>query len=376
MYSKEDTLNTIIEFIACPASEKKENFDKRFSYPLKDVQSSVSQEVINQYIGIWQSCRLVQNDYNTTKAWNVLQQKTSVPAINREKRFLKKKNLVYSSAIAAASVSILVLLASIFFPLRFSHQPVTYSEYHVPYGSRSKITLPDGTLVWLNAGSELRYASDFNITGREVTLVGEAFFEVTKNPKKPFSVKTDEAMVRVLGTKFNLKAYPEDNTIETTVSSGIVEVFNSKPSGEKIKSIILKANEQASLIKHAQQTGTQPDKGTKKLENGLVKPSESISLTPKEGIIVSKNINPEISSSWKENEWIIQSEKLADFSIKMERRFNVKIHFTDKDIQDFVFSGRLKDENLNQMLEAISKTAPIRYKIKNADVYLSNRKTK
>jgi transmembrane sensor len=375
MHSKEDTLNTIIEFITCPASGQHENSDKQSSSPLKDVQSSINWETVNQYVGIWQSCRLIQNDYNTTEAWNVLQRKTSLPGLDRKKSSLKQKKLIYSWA-AAASVTILVLLAGIFFPFRFSHQPVAYSEYYVPYGSRSKITLPDDTQVWLNAGSKLRYASDFNITCRNVTLVGEAFFEVARNPQKPFSVKADKATVKVLGTKFNLKAYPEDKAIETTVSSGIVEVYNSKPSGEKVKSIVLKANEQACLIKHEQHTGMPLPKKIKKLENKPVKPSEPTSLVPKEGIIVSRNIDPEVSSSWKENEWIIQSEKLVDFSIKMERRFNIKIHFADQDIQDFVFSGRLKDENLDQMLEAISKTAPISYKIKNADVYLSNRKTK
>ena len=95
-----------------------------------------------------------------------------------------------------------------------------------------------------------------------------------------------------------------------------------------------------------------------------------------DNIILNKDINPDISSSWKENEWIIDSEKLSEFSVKMERRFNVKIHFKDARIENYVFSGILKDENLVQMLEAISKTAPICYKIKDMDVYLSQRKTK
>ncbi len=376
MNVKEDTINTIIEFIAHPVSEKSENFDIRLLDVLKDAQDLVCRETVNQYVGVWQSCRLIKNDYNTTEAWNVLLQKTLPSSVNRKNIFRKEKNLVYLSAIAAACVVIIALLAGIFSPFRFPHYPVTYSEYHVPYGARSKITLPDGTQVWLNAGSKLRYASDFNIAGRKVTLEGEAFFEVTKNRENPFYVMADEAMVKVLGTRFNLKAYPEDNTIETTVSSGIVEVFNRNQSGEKNKSIVLKANDQACLIRHAQRTGINSVKESRKLENKSEKPSGSTSLVPKEEIIVSRNIDPEISSSWKEKEWIIQSEKLAGFSIKMERRFNIKVHFADKDIQDFVFSGRLRDENLEQMLEAISKTAPISYRIKNADVYLSYRKTK
>jgi len=168
-----------------------------------------------------------------------------------------------------------------------------------------------------------------------------------------------------------LKAYPEENVIETTVESGIVAMYDKNEKSQVFKKIVLHANEQASLLKKKSANNSVIiDQSDQNLKDN--QPNKTVLS---DNIILSTNINPDISSSWKEDEWIIDSERLSDFSVKIERRFNVQIHFVDQQIENYVFSGVLKDENLMQMLEAISQTAPIRYKIKDRDVYLSNRKT-
>ncbi len=104
------------------------------------------------------------------------------------------------------------------------NNPVKMNTVVIPYGNHSKILLSDGTKVWLNAGSRLIYPSRFVDKTREVFLIGEAFFDVSKNEKQPFIVKTPDIQIKVLGTQFNMSAYPDDNIVQTVLIEGSVEV--------------------------------------------------------------------------------------------------------------------------------------------------------
>ncbi|HZK64965.1 MAG TPA: FecR family protein [Puia sp.] len=101
-------------------------------------------------------------------------------------------------------------------------------------GSKTNLLLPDGTTVWLNAGSRLTYDSLYGNEPREVTLSGEGFFDVVKNPQKPFIIHTGKINIRVLGTIFNVKSYPEEKTIETSLIQGSIEVSFSDSSSKRI----------------------------------------------------------------------------------------------------------------------------------------------
>lgn len=126
----------------------------------------------------------------------------------------------------------------------------------IPYGSRSTITLGDGTKVWLNAGSRLIYPSRFVDRTREVYLMGEAFFEVKENEKQPFVVKTHDVKVEVLGTRFNVTAYPEDFAVQTVLAEGSV-VLNKTGAGKREKGLILEPGYLAEYNKKTGQTKTQ-----------------------------------------------------------------------------------------------------------------------
>ena len=116
-------------------------------------------------------------------------------------------------------------------------------------GSRSRSVLPDGSTVWLNAGSKLYYENDFTGATREVRLEGEAFFDVVKKTDRPFIVHTSGIDIKVLGTAFNVKSYPEDKTVETTLYRGSVKVFRHEES--ETGAIHLKPNEKLILSKEA-----------------------------------------------------------------------------------------------------------------------------
>lgn len=129
----------------------------------------------------------------------------------------------------------------------------TLNQLVIPYGNQSRVVLSDNTVVWLNSGSRLIYPSHFNGKTREVMLYGEAFFEVSRNPEKPFIVKTSELDVKVLGTQFNVSAYAEDNTIQTVLREGSV-ALRRKNAGLFDKDVVLKPNQLASFDKMSNNT--------------------------------------------------------------------------------------------------------------------------
>jgi ferric-dicitrate binding protein FerR (iron transport regulator) len=368
MPEKEELNLFFIEVISSPQYGVEEIHLEQF-YSLADKMDQTEIKNLAQYVDIWQAAPLIRNDYSPVVAFDNIREHLQESKIQSRTKIPGSKSRYLSILVAAIIIPILYFIFS-HLKNNSTESKLTYSEYHVPYGSRSKITLPDGTLAWLNAGSTLIYSSDYNTKNRLVQLEGEAFFEVKKIPGKSFTASTDGASVKVLGTSFNLKAYPEENIVETTVTSGVVEVCNKSFSKTKSKKIVLKANEKIRLKKSSKSELKERPKNDSSIAE-IEKPDiQSI-----QDVKISRNIDPSVSSSWKENEWIIESERLSEFAVKMERRFNISIYFTDENIKDHVFSGRLKDENLTQMLEAICKTAPIKYNTKNDRVYLSERIT-
>lgn len=375
MTSKDKAKQLLAEYIANQKSWIAEDFNDRIKKGKGAIESELGKTYVKEYIRVWQASLLTgSKHYNADKAWNTIKEKTGHEEYNnkyRQSYFTKNKLLIGS---IAASIILAIIIARFYFHnQRIAKIEAAFTEYHVPYGSRSKITLPDGTNLWLNAGSTIKYSSDYNFKLREVMLEGEAFFDVEKMPEKPFYVRTGGATIRVLGTKFNLKAYPDEDIIETTVECGVVAVYNHDATNLESKKVILHANEQVSLLKKENSIYTDTSLTNQAWKERTKSTDSQIVLS--DNMIINMHVNPDISSSWKEKEWIIDSEKLSYFSVKIERRFNVKIHFVDEQIEDYVFSGILKDENLVQMLEAISQTAPISYKIRDMDVYLSKRKT-
>lgn len=132
-------------------------------------------------------------------------------------------------------------------------EPNVMNQLIIPYGNQSRLVLSDNTVVWLNAGSRLVYPSRFEDKTREVLLFGEAFFEVSKDEKKPFIVKTSDLQIKVLGTQFNISAYTEDKVIQTVLKEGSVSI-SSNNSGLFERDLVLKPNQMASFNRTSKDT--------------------------------------------------------------------------------------------------------------------------
>lgn len=232
-----------------------------------------------------------------------------------------------------------------------------YCEVVTLQGSRSKTTLPDGSIVWINAGSKLSYNGDFNQTERIVKLEGEACFTVKSNKERPFVVQTSRLKVKAYGTVFNVKAYPGDKTIETTLVEGNV-VVETKDRANETCSYTLKPRQN---IVFNIETGTSEFSGGKITNKGInnIKRSEA----PKEIVRVISDIKPELYISWKDERWVVEGIKLDELATLLERRFNTKIEIQSDSLKSYKFTGTICNETLEQVLSILRLTTPLEYQI-------------
>jgi transmembrane sensor len=245
---------------------------------------------------------------------------------------------------------------------------IAYNEIRVPLGAKSQVILSDGTKVWLNAGSKFRYPVNFMQGNREVYLDGEAFFDVTKMDHKLFIVKTSKLNIKVYGTQFNVKSYPEENLIQTTLVKGSVAIESADKAERGV--IYLKPNESATYYKNEKaKVAAVTATSTPKSSNETTEVKNVAEA--KEKIIVIPKVDPLPITSWKDTRWVIAGEDLGQLTIKLERRYNVKIAFETEDLKRYKFSGTLAEETFEQVLKVIQLSAPIKFSIEGNYVIFS-----
>lgn len=232
-------------------------------------------------------------------------------------------------------------------------QAKTSSEIVTRNGSRTRVTLPDGSIVWLNAGSKLNYDKSFGVDQREVTLTGEAYFDVVKNPDLPFVIHTNRIDVRVLGTQFNVKSYPGDLTTEAALVQGSIEVLlRNKQSGK----IILKPNQKIIVGEDSiQQSPT----------NALVAKKEEPIVSIK-SLTYDQKDSAAVETAWVQNKLVFVDEPLEEVAKLLERWYGVNISFSNQKIAKTSLTGTFANESIQEALHALSITEPFTYKFKDA----------
>ncbi|WP_149276253.1 FecR family protein [Pareuzebyella sediminis] len=206
-----------------------------------------------------------------------------------------------------------------------------YNEIYIPFGQTFKLVLSDGTLVWLNAGSKLRFPTSFNGSEktRTVYLDGEAYLEVVTNKQKPFIVNTQEVGVKVLGTKFNIASYDTDDYIATTLVEGSVNVYETRAPEN---AITLSPNFQAKY---------------QKIGNNF-----STTL-----------VDTDVFTSWMRDRLIIDNLKFSEILAKLERKYFVQFINKAGHLNNEVFKGEFVDEDIESVLKTISLSTPFNYEI-------------
>lgn len=222
-------------------------------------------------------------------------------------------------------------------------------------GSKSMVKLPDGSVVWLNAGSKITYNKEFGIETREVSLIGEGFFDVTKNKDKPFIIHTSSITIKVLGTSFNVKAYPEDKQTETSLIHGSIEVtIKNRPNDKIILSPSEKLIVENNIVLQKEKTTT--SLGTTPPPAATIAPLVSINK-----LKYSAVDSTVAETQWINNKLVFRDESFADLAVKMERWYDVKMEITDPVLKQARLNGIFESETILQALEALKISIPFQY---------------
>jgi transmembrane sensor len=285
--------------------------------------------------------------------------------INSQKFFLLK----YANA---ASVAFIVVLIGILFFARYEYNTekdkVTYTETIIPLGQKGQVLLGDGTRIALNSGSKIKYPSNFNSDKREVYVEGEAYFDVAHDETKPFLVHSGKLTVKVLGTSFNIKSYPGEDRIETTLVSGSVKIFQEIGKQER-EITTLKPNEQAIY-------NTEDGKITvKQLRSATDEKLTSTKQDEQANMQKEKVLQIESVILWKEQKLIFENETLEEMARKLTRWYGKNIHIEDESLKRNRYSGKfIYNETIYQVLEVLSITTEIQYSEKNHEIYIREKK--
>jgi transmembrane sensor len=275
-----------------------------------------------------------------------------------------RRTRLFPRVVAAAAACILVLIIGAIFYSRTgassSTTPAVPTVIAAARGSKKFMQLPDGSKLWLNAGSRIVFSNGFITGNREMTLEGEAFFDVKHDERHPFIIHTGRLDVRVLGTTLNVRAYPGDPTMETTLINGKVEIG---VAGDGQSSIILHPNEKVTISMDGKAV-------PEKRQDGAIAGQTAntpIANTPVK--FFRRPIEPDrtdgtiTETSWVSNKLVFRQETLAGMATRLERWYDVKIIFDNARFRKDTLSGTFPEEPIADVMHALQITAGFHYRI-------------
>lgn len=281
---------------------------------------------------------------------SALTEKTPQPVPVRSRTSIRK----YAVGIAA---SLLILLTAGYFILMQNgapeNQATALSNTLISSGNepRKTVVLPDGSVVTLRNNSSLTLSATFNKGNRELDLSGEAFFDVSHNAAMPFIVHTEEAKIEVLGTVFNVSAYPGSEHTETSLFRGKVAVSPKNHPGQKV---ILTPNKKLIVVKSYPGTNSQPASAL-----------QAVPLTPDPVNHKAKEI------AWVRNRLKIEDEPLIAIAQKLKDWYGIDIVFNDEEVKQYRYSGTFESETVLKALEALQLSYPFNFTVEKEKIVIS-----
>jgi len=261
------------------------------------------------------------------------------------KKFSMARVVSYYQRIAAILLIPLLGMGAWFAISQYETTVVQYSETIAPRRQKSQIVLSDGTQVWLNSDTKIRYPGQFSKNQRDVYLEGEAFFKVTKNEHQPFYVHTSGPVVKVLGTKFNVKAYLDENQVETSLFEGSVDLVINGDNGRILEKVLL--------------------------------PGESIVYGMHTGQLSSVKFPKDEINGWKKNQLIFKDDTFFNLVKKIERWYNVEVIYDEKKFDDRRLTVELYEgERLEKLMDIISLALSVNYQYGKGKIILTPKNSK
>jgi transmembrane sensor len=259
----------------------------------------------------------------------------NIPKFRNKEHFIKILTRVAAIFLAPA------LLFSIYMSFKYhssllaqNNAGKTYNEVFSSVDAITKVTLPDGSNVWLNHSSTLKFPAIFQGGSRTVELKGEGYFEVAHNQSIPFVVKLGEINVVARGTTFNILAYPDEDRIETSLISGKVDLQSIGLNGQVLQLLKMKPTDLAVYQKISKS-------------------------------VITQTVYDDRNFSWKEGKLIFNKTPMGEVVKKLGRWFNVDIQISDPKVLELTYTATFKNETLTQVMELLSMVSPIAYSISN-----------
>ncbi len=371
--------NLIIKYLTGELSEKeseklldwvsKDDHNKKYFSEIKNTWASAgvddlpSNESINKEAELFNYRRVLQN---------VPKKQTY-----RIKTISLEKKSIWNLALKIAAVIVLIYSLGITSYIFLIPKQSQYNEVITRNGEKSQLTLSDGSKIWVNSNTKVRYPVDLNQKQVDIYLEGEAFFDVYKIPGRNLSVHTSDLMINVLGTAFNVKSYSDDGITETTLVRGKITIDGQ---GKKLKEkLILKPNQQATYISSHKEMMVKElnteEKTTKKSKNKIIKNTEQLhKKQPKAQLVFTEKVETEIYTSWKDGKLVFKGERFEDLARRMERWYDVKIQINDSTLKESRYTGTFEKESVEQALRALSLSLPFTYEIDQNEIIITSRK--
>lgn len=309
-------------------------------------QSQENLREYNDFVAIWSKAETLKmpSAIRRPDIQNTIHKKTA--------KFQARKRWIQWAVQAAAVITLSILISGVYTYLyrdqSASVQQLVYQEVKAAYGTQARVELADGTSVSLNSGSKLRFPQSFDHQQqRRVILEGEGFFTVTKNEKLPFVVETNQLDIQVLGTTFNVDAYPDNQSVLIALVEGKVKLQNN--TGKENKDLM-------DLL-----------------------PNEVATLNRAERTLIKTNVADLYKyTAWVNGRIVFFGDPIQTVVKKLEKWYNVEIVISDQRLEGYKFTGTFIDESLEQVLSILSLTSPMTYEIqpavKQADHSMSKRK--
>ncbi|OFX61274.1 MAG: hypothetical protein A2066_03055 [Bacteroidetes bacterium GWB2_41_8] len=295
-------------------------------------ESTTNKQVYFQLNELWNHKQDQANNSQAIAAYDKLINRIKFAEVSKSQSRVQRISFRVNQFVKYAAIIIFVLSFG-YLTNYYINSETTSNQFctiSVPKGNKSEVILPDGSKIWLNNNSKLTYPKKFNSDERIVELSGEAYFEIVHNAKAPFTVQTSDLKVKVLGTKFNVSAYPNDKFIETTLISGKVTV----------------------------QPNDNPE-----IEN-LLQPGESLTFDKVSNEASKHKVDTDFYTYWMKGEFVFKDEKFEVLAKRIERIYNVEITFDDESLKNKTYTGDFKvDDNIYTILEIFKRSTsiPIEY---------------
>jgi len=304
--------------------------------------SSKNEKLVKKSRKVWENGYLHLPEKVIQSDKSDLSQSFNQHLFDQIQRIKRKTNLYKLAAILAFPIALALGFYISYVAGNLENNTAQLTQVTSPKGHVSKCVLPDGTHVWVNTGSTITYdISRFNKNSREISLEGEAYFEVTSDIDKPFKVTTPVATVNVTGTAFNVMAYPGENNFETVLAEG---------------SIFLQFKQDAENII-------------------TIKPGDRVVYNQLTGNLTVGEVDAAMFTSWRNGELLFKDATLNDLITELERIYDIKFHLQPQELGDFRFRGMFSyNNNLIEALEKIKRTSGIDYYIENKEVKLHKMK--